>query len=516
MKISMDIIAHDLGENVVCSNIKANSECDIDTYEFFDGDEEFKSNCVYIFSEDELDENADRLKNVNVICYKQPKKDISEINGASIIVVDGENIKKIINKLVAIFKRYSVLSGELENMVSKEAPFKMIINKAAELVGMPLCMLDMNHNVLAISDLSAPNDALWMAMEKGYGYKFSEIVEKSEPKLDELAKTTRTVERINNISGYYIKVTVIFKGPEPIGSLGMHKIEEPQKPFEKHSVQLYDYIVSIFTKRICSSGDIKTGRGKMFEQFLTDIINGKLNDSGEIKRQIKKLKLEIEPRCQIILISFKDTVAKTNYHFAMMDYIEIMFPKTKCVMYENYIIAVCGVEEDAIGDEAQQKKFAAFLNTHGCYGVFSGVFDGLEELPIVIFQVSEILDLLQEEIAKGRNIFHYSEYVELHAIKNLAGLAPVSTLCHPVLQKIKCYDAKNDTDYFDTLKVYIRNGCNFAEAAKQLHMHKNSVMYRIKRIEEILGKSITGGELIEKIMFSLTCLEYIEKSKQMP
>lgn len=171
------------------------------------------------------------------------------------------------------------------------------------------------------------------------------------------------------------------------------------------------------------------------------------------------------------------------------------------------------MEEDAIGDEAQQKKFAAFLNTHGCYGVFSGVFDGLEELPIVIFQVSEILELLKDEIAKGKSIFHYSEYVELHAIKNLAGLAPVSTLCHPVLQKIKSYDAKNDTDYLDTLKVYIRSGCNFAEAAKQLHMHKNSVMYRIKRIEEILGKNINEAELVEKIAFSLTCLEYVEKHR---
>ncbi|GAA5058279.1 helix-turn-helix domain-containing protein [Nocardia callitridis] len=46
-----------------------------------------------------------------------------------------------------------------------------------------------------------------------------------------------------------------------------------------------------------------------------------------------------------------------------------------------------------------------------------------------------------------------------------------------------------------TLREFFRTGCSYAATAESLHMHKNSVVYRIRKIEEQLGRSVREHRL---------------------
>jgi DNA-binding PucR family transcriptional regulator len=47
----------------------------------------------------------------------------------------------------------------------------------------------------------------------------------------------------------------------------------------------------------------------------------------------------------------------------------------------------------------------------------------------------------------------------------------------------------------ETARVYLACGANAREAAERLNMHKNTVHYRLARIEELLGRPITERRL---------------------
>lgn len=53
------------------------------------------------------------------------------------------------------------------------------------------------------------------------------------------------------------------------------------------------------------------------------------------------------------------------------------------------------------------------------------------------------------------------------------------------LKKLLDYDNKNATQLVGTLEVYIEEGGNLNRAAEKLFIHKNTLKYRIKRIEDI-------------------------------
>jgi len=59
--------------------------------------------------------------------------------------------------------------------------------------------------------------------------------------------------------------------------------------------------------------------------------------------------------------------------------------------------------------------------------------------------------------------------------------------CQYVLGTLVDYDRAHNADLLHTLRVYFRCNGNAIEAARQLFLHRNSLQYRLDRIEELLA-----------------------------
>lgn len=49
------------------------------------------------------------------------------------------------------------------------------------------------------------------------------------------------------------------------------------------------------------------------------------------------------------------------------------------------------------------------------------------------------------------------------------------------------YDMENNTQLIETLYVYLQNNCNLLHTADAMYTHRNTIKYRLSRIQEILG-----------------------------
>ncbi|AFC30339.1 DNA-binding transcriptional regulator [Paenibacillus mucilaginosus 3016] len=58
---------------------------------------------------------------------------------------------------------------------------------------------------------------------------------------------------------------------------------------------------------------------------------------------------------------------------------------------------------------------------------------------------------------------------------------------NPSLEKLRAYDREHHGSLIDTLETYLSCDSNLKEAAERLHIHANSLAYRLKRITEIGG-----------------------------
>lgn len=56
-----------------------------------------------------------------------------------------------------------------------------------------------------------------------------------------------------------------------------------------------------------------------------------------------------------------------------------------------------------------------------------------------------------------------------------------------ILQPLSTYDELQGGDLINTLRVYFACGGNGVRAAERLFLHRNGLLYRISRVEDLLG-----------------------------
>lgn len=68
-------------------------------------------------------------------------------------------------------------------------------------------------------------------------------------------------------------------------------------------------------------------------------------------------------------------------------------------------------------------------------------------------------------------------------------------------------DKLHQSDYLDTLRVFLLSDCNLLETASRMHTHRNTIIYRIKKIKELLHTELDNS----KIKFDLLMAYYIRE-----
>lgn len=68
------------------------------------------------------------------------------------------------------------------------------------------------------------------------------------------------------------------------------------------------------------------------------------------------------------------------------------------------------------------------------------------------------------------------------------------------IDRLIAEDEKNHTELYHTLKIYLLCGTNAASAAKKLHIHRNTLTYRLKQIKECMGVDIGDGKISREIL----------------
>lgn len=68
-----------------------------------------------------------------------------------------------------------------------------------------------------------------------------------------------------------------------------------------------------------------------------------------------------------------------------------------------------------------------------------------------------------------------------------------------LLQPVFTYDKENNTQMFSTLKTYIAENFNATRASQHLYVHRNTMIQRIARLEELLGSDFESADFRREI-----------------
>jgi sugar diacid utilization regulator len=159
-----------------------------------------------------------------------------------------------------------------------------------------------------------------------------------------------------------------------------------------------------------------------------------------------------------------------------------------------YVLTTC---RDA-GDRASLERLLKECVTHATKALGIELRAGVghevrdpEAIPVARRSAEECLEFAADDAA----------VTMFEAVYNRALLADVESLvagraagASKAYQALVDHDAEHGTDYLATLRSILDTFGNPTEVSKQLHLHVNTVRYRVKRISEITGVDLDDAE----------------------
>ncbi len=111
----------------------------------------------------------------------------------------------------------------------------------------------------------------------------------------------------------------------------------------------------------------------------------------------------------------------------------------------------------------------------------------------------------------GKKVISASSMGIYKYLFNSGNQQEIMNYCNEKLKPLEMYDNENGSFLIDTLVNYYMNGFNIGKTAQMMFVHRNSLQYRLKKIEEILGISLNDSMayldlvnciLVKRLMFS--------------
>jgi DNA-binding PucR family transcriptional regulator len=95
----------------------------------------------------------------------------------------------------------------------------------------------------------------------------------------------------------------------------------------------------------------------------------------------------------------------------------------------------------------------------------------------------------------------------LEELASSQDLAPFRELVRPLVE----HDRARRSDLVRTLRAHFATGANASEAADRLFLHRNSMLYRLERIQKLTGLDLKDPRVALALQLGLLTLEKKEE-----
>ncbi len=256
------------------------------------------------------------------------------------------------------------------------------------------------------------------------------------------------------------------------------------------------------------------------ERFFSDLFEERLADEELLAQRAAALPKPLQSFISCIVIR-RRTPADPLVQEQMLRDLEPVFPRDNFCFYKNDIVVLHSMAERILGGfDWDADALTAYLHQYDAYcGVSHATRfrNHIRTLWRLSSETAHIGRILQRD-GMSDCIFAYQDYGMYYIIDLCANEFlqvhnhdDLIYLVHPAIIAICRYDNAHNTNLRDVLFYYLLSHCSLNKTAQRLYMHRNTVLNKLNKIEEITHLSIQDGYLQVYLIFSCLIMRYYEK-----
>ncbi|ARK24500.1 hypothetical protein SporoP37_07340 [Sporosarcina sp. P37] len=243
--------------------------------------------------------------------------------------------------------------------------------------------------------------------------------------------------------------------------------------------------------------------------FVHDLLLG-LETEEDLIRRGRYLKISFQHPRQVIMLNPKNRLdtehigSKRLTQIAEKLQYELGFSKMHlCTIHGTKLIIIAPVGET---DQLTSNIFSYFEDHYPTVDISIGVSNAVTEVSDYTTGYNEAKRASQfvELIGGNKRVLYYNDLGVVGLLFESADYASIIEFKDKYLGKLLHYEGQNKSDLLLSLQVFLDNESAYQASATQLHVHYNTLRYRIERVEEIIQLDLSNAQNRLNLQIALT------------
>lgn len=423
----------------------------------------------------------------------------------------------IFEQISSIFLRFQKWSEKTSQYILEKRPLAEIFSLLSEVTPNPWYLADTSFRMLVYSQNSDFEDmsVIWKNQCCLNHLSIDIILDLAE---------SGELELINSRKHAFIPQTQVFNIPYVAKNLFSSRgliahlfIIGLYNKLGAYETEIAEFFGSLLSSLLKGDNEYLPTRGRYYDNYFIDLLENKIaseDDTFLIQKVFASLGWTMEQQYMILMLSSpQNEGALSIVSNLQLNALEASLP-CRAFNYKNKIVAILNVTLSGCHTMEEEKhpyiirNIKKICDDFGSFISYSESFyihEGLDEVPRFYKQAKAALNWGAK---KGLSVCSYKEMALNELSEQLIHRQMEWTFLHPAVFTLAAYDKENGTLLCKSLLHYLVCEQNTVRTAKELYVHRNSLIYRIDKIKELTHLDFDNIHDRVRIILTLIYLGY--------
>ncbi len=474
-----------------------------------------KTELEYLYICDEFHPYISNNDNIEalVLCVSNKKSEKMEEKDTLFYCISELEKAFIVNELHDIFHRLENWERILDFDLMTDSGLDEMLNITEEIIGFPLILYDMALKVIASSrGIDFEDEIFGPIMEKGFLPSEVVFMFEKDNIFTELEKNGIAYAKYFS-DEMFSEITMMIKVNEhTVAYIVILRIPVEDVEYAKELLSFLSTKISLYLER--SQNNI-LGMRHMQDYLISDLFINDVINEKDLKERLEYIEMPFEGTFYLMrlmsisnytmsighLIKVLESILKNSYIFSLDSKIYILFFLNNTERDEK-TNSIFLLTLKTIKNELIHYKYVCGI---------SRKFHSLMDIRCAVKQAETAIYLF-EKFTKEMylNVFcFYDKCVVEDFFKSCGESIDLLNYCNPIILKVIEHDKKNGSNLFILLKTFLNCSENLSQTAEKLNMHRNNVVYHLKKIKTLYGLNLLNYDEKFHIELSIKILDYI-------
>lgn len=442
--------------------------------------------------------------------------------------------KEVYSRQSYIIEKSLDIHEKLTNVVLNGGSIKEVTKEVVKLIGNPVIVFDEHRALLTFQDVDNNEKDLKENFGNTKRYKLfnTEFLRKIGQEIGQSNKSIKYVDNIDN-KEIIFRIKPIIADKKLFGYI---VVQEIMKKLESIDYRVIERASEVIVLEMIKYKAIESSKLLIRRDFFDDLLEDKIKSDKEIESlgNIHGLTTKSSYACMAIEIITEDVSLQGYYNekSLMLNIKESINNLIKEVAIEEKINVVsilrgtyiiCFIPINSFLDGKKSKTITLDFGKrleekvkqrHSSYSLVIGIG---KSYPILSLSQSfkEAMEAMKiiNQFKDTRKIVHFEDFIIYHLLNSVVDKNILKDFYENSVGKLENFDKKNNANLMQTLEIYFKCKGNISEAARMMYIHRNTFLYRVEKIKEILNTNLENSEELLELQIGIRIMNLLEVYK---